>query len=107
MSLSHKFAREDAERDAKDAFEVFWQSYPRRIGKGAARAAFARAIRLTTLETMLSAIEAYKVHKPHWQDFCHPSTWLNQERWEDCWEQPVRTSTGNGLVDALLLGRAH
>jgi hypothetical protein len=107
MSLSHRFAREDAQQATTDAFETFWRHYPRRIGKGAARSSFTRAIRLTTLETMLSAIEAYKAHKPHWQDFCHPSTWLNQERWADEWATPETRSTGNGLMDALLTGRRH
>lgn len=71
-----------------DAFETFWKAYPRRVGKGDARRKFAVAIRLTTLETMLAAIEAYKVHKPAYQDFCHPATWLHQERWADEWETP-------------------
>lgn len=73
----------------EDHFEAFWRAYPRRIGKGAARNAFQKAIRKTDLETMLTAIEAYVQHKPSWQDFCHPSTWLNQERWSDEWETPT------------------
>ena len=90
-----------------EAFETFWRSYPRRVGKGAARKAFEKAIRLTTLETMLAAIEAYKANKPSWQDYCHPSTWLNGERWDDEWDQPsAMISTGHGLVDALVR-RAH
>lgn len=73
-----------------DAFETFWRAYPRRIGKGAARKAFDKAIHLADLPTMLRAIEAYKRFKPSWQDFCHPSTWLNGERWSDEWDQPSK-----------------
>ena len=70
----------------KKPFDQFWDAYPRKIGKGHARRAFERALLLTDLETMLSALEAYKKHKPQQQDFCHPATWLNGERWEDVWE---------------------
>lgn len=72
----------------EEAFNQFWRSYPRRVGKGTARRAFAKAIHMTDLQTMLKAIEAYKAHKPAYQDFCHPSTWLNGERWDDEWETP-------------------
>lgn len=68
------------------AFEIFWAAYPRRIAKGAARKAFAIALRKTTLEIMLAAIEQYKRHKPEKIDYCHAATWLNGERWEDQWE---------------------
>ncbi|WP_127524058.1 hypothetical protein [Mesorhizobium sp. Z1-4] len=89
-----------------DAFETFWRAYPRRVGKGAARSAFMKAIRKTDIQTMLDAIEAYKLHKPGYQDFCHPSTWLNQERWDDEWEAP-QVSTGHVMLDAIMAGRAH
>lgn len=70
-----------------DDFERFWQAYPRKVGKGAARKAFARALTLTTLETMLTAL-AWQRSQPAWVkdggDYIpHPSTWLHQERWDD------------------------
>lgn len=88
MSLVHRFAREDAEASIAEQFETFWRAYPRRVGKGAARKAFERAARLTTLERMLEAVALYQRCKPAYQDFCHPSTWLNQERWDDEWSAP-------------------
>ncbi len=69
----------------EDQFAVFWNTYPRRIAKGAARTAFDKAIRKTTLETMLAAISDYVRHKPERIDFKHPATWLNQECWDDEW----------------------
>lgn len=90
-----------------DQFETFWKAYPRRVGKGTARTAFAKAIRKTNLPVILAAIEAYKAHKPGYQDFCHPSTWLNGERWDDEW-LPSSTSSGNAMIDSLLMmGRPH
>lgn len=71
---------------SQDLFESFWSAYPRRVAKATARKAFAKAIKLTTLETMLAAIESYKAHKPEWMAFKHPATWLNSEGWEDEWE---------------------
>lgn len=91
----------------EDAFELFWKAYPRRIGKGAARKAFERAITKAPLDEMLAAIDAYIQNKPGWQDYCHPSTWLNQERWADEWETPGPPSTGHALIDSLYSGRAH
>lgn len=70
----------------EEQFDQFWAAYPRRISKGAARLSFAKAIKKTTLETMLEAIKAYKLHKPEKIDFKHPATWLNQECWDDEWD---------------------
>ena len=75
-------------------FDTFWNAYPRKIGKGDARKAFVKAIKLTDMETILAAIDRYKSHKPDWQNFCHPGTWLRQERWEDDWTEPEKKQTG-------------
>jgi DNA-binding transcriptional regulator YhcF (GntR family) len=68
-------------------FLAFWQAYPRRVGKGAARIAFDRAIRSADPNEIVQAAIAYSQHcqemgiemkfRPH------PATWLNGERWED------------------------
>lgn len=72
-----------------EQFESFWKSYPRRVAKGAARKAFDKAIKKTTLESMLKAITEYVAKKPEKIDFKHPATWLNGECWDDEWE-PVQ-----------------
>lgn len=77
-----------------DLFEAFWNAYPRRIAKGRARTAFKTAIKLTTLETMLEAIDVYKRCKPERIDFKHPATWLNGECWDDEWPEPQRQLSG-------------
>ena len=73
----------------EDQFESFWKSYPRRVAKGAARKAWDKAIKKTTLENMLKAITEYVAKKPEKIDFKHPATWLNGECWDDEWE-PVQ-----------------
>lgn len=69
----------------RDAFDVFWKAYPRKVGKEAARKAFAKVT--APLETLVAAVEAQKA-SPQWtkdngQFIPHPATWLNQGRWED------------------------
>ena len=74
-------------------FDTFWQAYPRKIGKGDARAKFVSALHLTDLPTMLAALEQYKLNKPATQQYCHPATWLHQQRWDDEWTEPGRVQT--------------
>ena len=80
-------AKEAAERASPSKtecdFEVFWRAYPRRVGRGAALKAFARALKAASLEDLLAGIQRYIKTKPDWQDYCHPATWLNQQRWLD------------------------
>lgn len=68
-----------------EMFEAFWAAYPRRVGKGAARAAFDKACRKATPEAIIAAVTA-QVYAGCFRDltFCpHPATWLNGERWDD------------------------
>lgn len=72
---------------ASPQFNLFWKTYPRRVAKGDAVKAFARAIKKTTIEIMVAAIRN-QVNSVDWtknggQFIPHPSTWLNQERWLD------------------------
>ena len=65
-------------------FVVFWQSYPRKIGKLAAEKAYEKTRkRGVTQQQLLDGIAAYVQHKPAYADFCHPATWLTQGRWDD------------------------
>lgn len=70
-------------------FDLFWQAYPRKMGKLAAQKAWAKAAKLADPKEIIAGIEPYKAHKPDWQDYCHPATWLNQGRWMDEYEQPA------------------
>lgn len=66
-------------------FDLFWQAYPKKVGKEAARKAFDRV--KVPVETLLAAIERQKGGR-QWQEdggrfIPNPATWLNQGRWED------------------------
>ena len=79
-------------RDLSEAFETFWKAYPRRVSKAPARVALERALQNTTLDAILSGIQAYKRNKPEYQDWMHPASWLNAERWDDEWEAEQQMS---------------
>lgn len=70
-----------------EQFDAFWKEYPRKKGKGDARKKFAKALTKTSFENIMEALERVKKSK-QWNkdgvDFVpYPSTWLNQERWDD------------------------
>ena len=69
-------------------FEKFWEAYPRKVGKDAARKAFdKRKPDDLLLTSMLRSIEI-QARSEGWrkdggQFIPHPSTWLNEGRWQD------------------------
>ena len=69
------------------SFDVFWQAYPKRVGKQAAIRSFERALKKTDIDTMLSAIDKQKQSEQWKRDngryIPNPATWLNQGRWDD------------------------
>lgn len=74
------------------AFEEFWKSYPRPVGKGAAFRAWKNAKpNPQILTAMVAAITVQKKSdqwtKDNGQFIPHPATWINQRRWED---EPAR-----------------
>ena len=90
-----------------DDFTAFWSAYPRKVGKGSARTAFARALRKTTLQTLLDALR-WQRNQPGWmkddgQFIPYPATWLNQERWDDePFESPDLKTIGRNAIMAAL-----
>jgi hypothetical protein len=61
---------------------AFWNAYPRQVGKGAVRIALRKALKKTTIETILDAL-ARTNWNPDPQFIPHPTTWLNRESWDD------------------------
>ena len=73
--------------ETDEAFEEFWEAYPKKVGKKDARKAFDKAIKTVDLDTILQAIEVQKDSDQWSRDngkyIPNPSTWLNQGRWDD------------------------
>ncbi|TIW47683.1 MAG: hypothetical protein E5V61_07475 [Mesorhizobium sp.] len=86
------------------SFETWWKLYPEKIGKGAARKAFERALRSASMETLIAGLQRYIAAKPADRAWCHPSTWLNQERWTDeptAAKPTAQKTLGNWALDRL------
>ena len=77
--------------EAEDLFPVFWESYPLKVKKPKALAAF-RKLKpdRALLDRMLEAIGQQKQsrawRKDNGQFIPHPATWLNNRQWEDSFE---------------------
>lgn len=90
QSESKNESESESESESKsareDAFDVFWAAYPRKVGKGAARKAFAK-LPAAVFPLLVPAVEAQKQcaqwRKNGGEYIPNPATWLNQERWED------------------------
>lgn len=71
------------------AWEEFWQLYPHKVGKPVAERAFAKAMnsRGVTGTMIIAGLQRYIQNKPMDHSWLNPSTFLNQERWND---QPAK-----------------
>lgn len=67
------------------SFLSFWQVYPRKAGKEAARKAFEKAIKSTSVHEVLEGARRFAAdpNLPEKQYIPHPATWLNGGRWDD------------------------
>lgn len=67
-------------------FDAFWQVYPKKTGKEAARKAF-KKIPKSAHSLLVPAVEAQKKSRQWMEEngrfIPNPATWLNQGRWED------------------------
>lgn len=77
--------------EADILFDEFWQAYPKKVGKDAARKAWdKRKVDALLSARMVQAIERQRMsdqwQKDRGQYIPNPATWLNQGRWQD--EEP-------------------
>ncbi len=85
----------DKDKESSIGFENFWKAYPRRVGRSAALKAWDKISPEPELvQIILKAIESHR-NCEQWRSqggkfIPHPSTWINQKRWED----EVSLSTG-------------
>lgn len=72
-------------QETETAFENFWQTYPRKTGKAAAKRAFVKALATTARLEIMSGVHrlAADPNLPPKQFIPHPATWLNEGRWDD------------------------
>jgi hypothetical protein len=70
-------------RHEEPLFEEFWGVFPRKIGKGAARKAYVKALVRATHADILAGAKRYAASKPDPEYTKHPTTWLNADCWLD------------------------
>jgi hypothetical protein len=89
-------ARTKPPQDDPD-FERFWAAYPRKVAKPTARKAWTKAIKTSTAEAVIRGALRYRNDPTRSDEFtAHPSTWLNQERWNDQPTTRTRTASNGG-----------
>lgn len=83
-------------------FDRFWAAYPRRIGKEAARKAWAKAVKQAEPGSVLAGAKAFaeqcEQNRTETKFIPHPSTWLNAGRWQD--EAEPDDNSGGRIVPA-------
>jgi len=70
--------------DEQQALRIY-DAYPRKVGRGAAIKAIAKALKRVPFDELLEAVELYALGRQG-EDrkyTPHASTWFNQERWTD------------------------
>lgn len=72
-------------RAVEAAFDTFWELYPRKVGKQAAKATFTKLSRTVDPEIIVdgAARLANDPNLPEKKLIPHAKTWLNEGRWED------------------------
>ena len=79
----------NTKRDTKNIytkdFEIFWKSYPRKIGKFAAAKSFHKECQNTDVKILIEKAKVFgELSKKTEECFIpHAATWLNQRRYED------------------------
>lgn len=91
---------------ADDLFETWWQQYPRRVAKGAARKAFKRVLdkKIATFDQLMNGVMRYGAERAGEdpQYTAHGASWLNGERWLD--EPSPKHRKPLSTADSALLG---
>lgn len=73
------------------AFEEFWAAYPRKAGKLPASKVWDGLMNAGVApEAIMAGLRLYAADKPDWQHWCHPTTFLRQQRWSD-FDAPIQT----------------
>ena len=89
--------------ETSDRFEEFWNVYPKKTGKKAARAKFAAAVKAgadadALIEGARRYADACVGRDPHFIKW--PQGWLSEERWTDDPEPPEPTRSSGHRISA-------
>lgn len=85
-----------------EMFCAFWAAYPRRVGKGAAKTEFMKALKRAPFETIMNGLLAQlpaNLKRDDPKFIPHARTWLHQSRWDDDIEWPKQRT---GIIGAAM-----
>ena len=89
----------------QQSFDEWWDVWPKKVAKGAARTAYKTAMKKTTHDNLMActraAVKIWERDRTEKKFIPFPATWLNQERWEDETLQGVAASSGDLFADAM------
>tara|TARA_R100000995_G_C3454980_1_gene110073 strand:- start:147 stop:761 length:615 start_codon:yes stop_codon:yes gene_type:complete len=87
VEQSKDFLQNTINTQIPNRFEEFWKNVPRKIAKSQSKKIYDRLIKKKEVdeEFLIDRIKAYAVavKDKEMRYVLHPSTWLNQKRWED------------------------
>lgn len=73
--------------ELQQEFIEFWKLYPNKKAKGGAEKSFYKARKSgVSQEDIMQGLQNYIDNKPGFQNYKHPTTWLNQGCWADEYE---------------------
>lgn len=82
-------------------FEEFWKAYPHKVGRKANIPIFQKCREQYSQQQIMDGLERYIKSKPPDRAWCNPSTFLNQERFNDEPDNPIQTATNNNRRQAI------
>lgn len=97
VALDNDLSLEEIEKRLLDLFDDFWAAYPpgRKTSKGKARESWMVAVQKEPAERIIAAAKHYATTPDGKGQFVKmPSTWLNQECWDDdraAWDRIVES----------------
>ena len=85
MSDEPSITVKEPSRNRQGDFDAFWDEVPRKVGKDAARKAYASALKRADSQTILEGIRRYAQERAGEDEkfTAHPASWLNAGRWAD------------------------
>lgn len=91
----------------EEKFNIFWNKYPKRVGKEKAKKAFFKiCLEDVVFRKILEALEKFKKtddwKKEKGKYIPYPASWINQKRWNDEFEVEIQTTILNNDIDTEL-----
>lgn len=88
-------------------FASFWTEFPNKVGKPKAQASFVAARKRASFDAIMHGLRRYIASKPAERAWLNPTTFLNQDRWDDQPATVIPMARGSprgveDLIDSLV-----